>query len=110
MKKSFEFFLVLIIFYGVYAAFTKIAAMLFLDDPKEFLVIIISLIAAALLFVLYSSVVSGEAKKKMKNNIDKLESEIKNRDSIILEKDAAIEKAQSFKGDLIAEAEKSLLE
>lgn len=99
MKKTFEFFLVLIIFYGVYSAFNLAAPVLF-QNPNEFWLIIISLVVAALILVLYSFIIRSEIKMEMKKNIDDLTSEIK-------QKDQEVKKAQTFKTDLIAEAEQS---
>ena len=99
MKKTFEFFLVLIIFYGVYSAFDSAAPVLF-ENPNGFWVIIVSLVVAALILVLYSFIISSEVQLKMKKNIDELKSEIK-------QKEQEVKKAKSFKEDLIAKAEQS---
>lgn len=101
MRKTFEFFLVLIIFYGVYAAFDRAAPVVF-DNPKTIWIILASLVVAALVLVLYNFIIGSELKSKMKKNISDLKSEIK-------QKDEAVKKAQTFKEDLINEAEDSEL-
>ncbi len=106
MRKAFEFILVLIIFYGVYSAFDRAAPVVF-ENPKGIWVILVSLVLAALILVLYSFVIGGEVKRKMKKNIDVLKSEIKEKESVILEKEQEVKKAQSFKEDMIKEAEES---
>ena len=107
MKKAFEFLLVLIIFYGVYAVLNQIAPMLF-DNVKSFHVILTSLILAALLLVLYAQVIASEAKADLKQTLNQLHSEIKNKESLIQEKDAEIKRAQSFKDDVYSAAEKTI--
>lgn len=99
MKKTFEFFLVLIIFYGMYSIFDGAARYLF-ENPKGILVILISLIFSALILFIYRLVVSSDVKNKMTKDIDNLKIEIK-------QKDEEVKKAQTFKEDLIAEAENS---
>jgi len=106
MKKSFEFILVLIIFYGVYSAFEKAIPVLF-NNPKDIWIIVSALIVSALILVLYSFLIGSEIKLKMKKDIDELKSEIKNKNARIIEKDEEVKKAQSFKEDLIIEAEQS---
>jgi uncharacterized membrane protein (DUF106 family) len=99
MKKVFEFILVLIIFYGIYELFAKIANSFFKDmDPV--LVILISLIISAILLLIYRFVLIHEVKTKMKGEVHALHKALK-------EKDEAIKKAQTFKDELIKEAEES---
>jgi len=99
MKKTFEFILVLIIFYGVFAAFEK-AAIIVSDEPKTIWIALFSLIAAALLLVVYNVIISSELKSNLNTDINSLKENIK-------EKEIEVKQAQSFKETLIHEAEES---
>lgn len=102
MKRIFEFILVLIIFYGVYAASEQIAPFFF-NNIQVFWLVVISLIISTSLLLGYAVLVRSEITHQMKKDIDLLEVKIK-------EKDLEIKKAQSFKEDLISEAEKTYLD
>lgn len=102
MKKAFELFLVLIIFYGVYAAFDQAAPVLF-EKPQTVWIAVASFITATLLLVLYSWIISSTAQEKYKQTVSHLEEEI-------TKKDQEIKTAQSFKETLVKEAEKTLTE
>ncbi len=104
MKKFFEFILVLIIFYGVYAAFDK-AFVIIAPQTKTLWVVLSALICAALLLLLYSLIIKSDTKKEIKETLDHLNAELKNKDTLLSEKDKEIEKAKSFKEDLIKESE-----
>ncbi len=106
MKKFFEFILVIIIFYGVYAAFDK-AFLILAPQIHSLWVIMSALFAAVLLLLLYSLIIKDEAKKNLKETLDHLHTEIKNKDDLLLKKDDEIKRAQSFKEDLIKESELS---
>lgn len=106
MKKVFEFLLILIIFYGVYAAFDGVAP-LFWDEPELIHVMLAAFITSALLIVLYRFMVKTEVSRDLKQHIEKLHTDLKHKDTIIKSKDTEIQKAQTFKEDLIAEAEAS---
>ncbi len=97
MKKTFEFILIIIIFYGIYSLFGGAASYLF-KNPKSIWVIITALIISILLLVLYKYSISSEVKQKMKKDIDTLKIAIK-------DKEIEVKKAQTFKEDLITEAE-----
>ncbi len=99
MKKFFEFLLVLIIFYGVYELFAKVAENFF-ETLDPVLVILISLIISAILLFIYRFMLTHEVKTKMKGEVHALHKALK-------EKDEAIREAQSFKENLIQEAEQS---
>jgi predicted membrane protein len=100
MKKAFELFLVLIIFYGVYTAFDQ-AAPIFFENTQAIWVAAISLLAAILLLVLYSWIIASTAKRKLKETLSDLEKEI-------TAKDVEIKSATSFKETLIKEAEETI--
>jgi predicted membrane protein len=100
MKKAFELFLVFIIFYGVYTAFDNAAPLLF-ANPQAFWVVIVSLLAATLLLVLYTWIISSTAKRKLKETVSHLKKEID-------AKDEEIKIASSFKNAVIKEAEETI--
>jgi len=79
MKKTFEFFLVLIIFYGVYSVFDRAAPVVF-DEPKTFWVVIVSLVIAVLLLMLYGQIIASSAKKNLKEKVVELEGNLQNKD------------------------------
>ena len=106
MKKIFEFNLILIIFYGVYSAFEKAAPVLF-DNPETIWVIFSALIVAALIVAFYSFIISSEIRAKAKKDITHLKTEIKEKETLIAEKEDEVKAAQTFKEDLIKEAEQS---
>ena len=99
MKKVFEFILILLIFYGVYDLFAKIAARFFEAMDPAFVILISFLVSATLLFI-YRFLLTHEVKNKMKGRVQELHKALK-------EKDEAVKKAQSFKEALIKEAEES---
>lgn len=104
MKKVFEFLLILVIFYGVYAAFDGIAP-LFWDAPELIWVILTAFVTSALLIVLYRYMVKTEVSKDLKKHIAELHLDLRHKETVIKSKDSEIEKAQSFKDVLVAEAE-----
>ena len=99
MKKVFEFILVLIIFYGVYSIFDGAASYLF-ENPKNILIVLVSLVFSTLILFIYKLVVSSEVKSLMKKDIDNLKTEVR-------QKDEDIKKAQTFKEDLREVADQS---
>lgn len=107
MKKVFEFILMVIIFYGVYTAFSH-AAPVVIENPKDIWVGVVALLASAALLLLYSSLVGSEVKQKMKKDLHKLQTQIVEKEALITEKEEQVKKAQSFKEDLIKEAEASV--
>lgn len=106
MKKIFEIFLVLIIFYGIYSFFDGAADYIF-KELETVWVVLVSLAVSALVLFLYRLMIHSEVKMKMNKNINDLKSEIRNKEDIILEKEEEVKKAKTFKEDLIAEAESS---
>ena len=100
MKKTFEFVLIIIIFYGIYSLFDGAASYLF-KNPKNIWVIITALVVSAFLLFMYKLLISSEVKGTMKKHIDTLKTEIE-------KKEDEIKKAKSFKEDLIKEAEESI--
>lgn len=68
-------------------------------------VILAALIVSALLIVLYAYLVKIEVSKDLKKHIAELHIDLKHKETIIKTKDTEILKAQTFKDDLIAEAE-----
>lgn len=100
MKRAFEVFLVLIIFYGVYVAFDQ-AAPVFFDNPEPLWIAITSFLTAIILLVLYSWVVVVSAQRTLKKTVSHLEQEI-------TQKDQEIKSAASFKETVIKEAEETL--
>ncbi len=109
MKKFFEFILVGIIFYGVYAAFEKASYFLF-PKMSGVWIMMSSLLAAILLLLLYSFIVKADTKRQAKDEITRLKYELRDRDELLLKKDDEIKQAQSFKEELISEAEQSELQ
>lgn len=75
MKRTFEFFITLIIFYGVYAAFDSIAPMLW-DSPSQFWIIVTALIVASLILALYALVVRKSVSQAYQQRTDELHSEL----------------------------------
>ena len=106
MKKIFEFIIVLIIFYGVFAAFEKLAPLVF-KEPQSIWTILSAFIVSALVLILYSFLIRREIQQKVKGDIHSLKKELRIKEGVIVEKEEEIKKAQSFKKDLIEEAEKS---
>jgi len=100
MKKIFESFLIIIIFYGVYSVFDDALPYVF-PALESFWVIIASLLMSVALLVLYSSMVSSDAKKTMNEKIQVLEGDLK-------EKDQEIKDAFKIKKAVEEEAEKTL--
>ncbi len=100
MKKIFEAFLILVIFYGVYSAFSQVAPMLF-ENPNIFWVIVASLITAALLLFLYAGVISSATKQKLKQTIQHLEQDVQ-------EKDLKLKNAFRFKKEIEEAAEETI--
>ena len=100
MKKSFEFILILIIFYGVYSAFNQIAPM-FIEHPNSFWVVIASLLVATGLLLLYAGIIAASAKQKFTEKVSELEQEIH-------KKDEEIKSAKTFKENLVREAEEAI--
>lgn len=100
MKKAFEFILVLIIFYGVYAAFDKALPYVF-PELAAFWIVIIALIVAALFLVLYSYIISSEARAQLNDKIHELEGTIK-------AKDDEVKNAFKIKQSVNAQAEESI--
>ena len=107
MKKAFEFTLTLIIFYGMYELIQNFITY-FSRDFETIWVIITSLVISTLLLLLYKAIVRNEVKKQMKGSIDILKSDIKEKENIINEKISEVKKAQTFKDNLITEAEISI--
>jgi hypothetical protein len=102
MKKIFEFLIMLIIFYGVYSAFQKVA-LLFTSLPSDLWVVIASLIASALILSLYAILVRSSIIEKYSAKIKKLEKEVK-------EKDQEVHDAFKIKHDVEDEAEKTIVD
>lgn len=100
MKKAFEFSLMLIIFYGVFAAFSD-AAVMFAETPNVVWVVISSLVASALLMVLYAQLVRISAKRKLERKIVNLEEDLHN-------KDTELKNAFKIKKAVEEEAEKTI--
>ena len=99
MKKSIEFLLIVSVFYGVYALFEKLAEYFFEGIDPAF-VIFISLLVSVILLLIYRFLLVHEVKTKMKSEVHLLHSALQ-------EKDEALREAQSFKENLIKEAEES---
>ena len=99
MKRTFEFILVLIIFYGIYELFYRGSAYFF-DTLDQAWVVIASLVFSFLLLFIYKLTLTADVKNKMKGEIHDLHNALK-------EKDHVIKKAKTFKEDLIKEAEES---
>lgn len=104
MKKVFEIFLVLIIFYGIYSFFDGAALYIF-KEPKAVWIVLVAFVVSTLILLFYRMMIHSEVKIKMKKNINDLKSEIKSKETIIIEKEEEVKKAKTFKEDLIAEAE-----
>lgn len=102
MKKTFEFLIILIIFYGVYSAFENVAEY-WLPDTSAVWVIIASLVASALILTLYSQVVRSSIIAMYKKKVEELEHEIE-------VKDQEVEDAFKIKHDVEVEAEKTIPE
>ncbi|MFT6829482.1 MAG: cell division protein FtsL [Candidatus Paceibacteria bacterium] len=104
MKKTFEFLLVLIIFYGVYSAFDQIIPM-FAPELNQFWLVIVSLLVAAALLLLYSQVIASSIKKKVKEKmtekISDLETQVKEKEEEVEQKDSELQDA--FKKKKIVE-------
>lgn len=100
-KKLFEFFLVFIIFYGVYSVFDR-ASYVFSQRPNGFTVVVVSLLFSAGLLFLYSYIISSGAKNKFKATIDNLEEDIH-------KKDKELKSAFKVKKIVEDEAEESIL-
>ncbi len=111
MKKVFEGILVLIIFYGVYSAFEKIAPV-FIPELKIFWVIIIALIVAAALLLLYSSIIASGTKRKvtakMTSAIEELKTRVQEKEKEVAQKDSELKDAFKVKKAVEDEAEKAL--
>jgi len=111
MKKAFEFFLMLIIFYGVYSAFNAIFPML-APEVQNFWVIIIALLVAAGLLLLYSRVITSEAQRKMQakitNTIKDLETKVNEKVHEIEQKDVELNNAFKIKKAVEVEAENTI--
>lgn len=102
MKKTFEFLIILIIFYGIYSAFKK-AALLLSQPIDQLWIVISSLVASALVLTLYSQVVRSSVIKKYKSKIKELEKELE-------VKDQEVDDAFKIKRDVEVEAEKTIVE
>lgn len=100
MKKTFEFCIILIIFYGVYSAFQTVAPMLF-ENPSRLWVVITSLIASTFVLALYSQVVRAGLVGKYQQKIKELEKEVEL-------KDQQVENAFKIKRDVEVEAEETI--
>ena len=111
MKKAFEFFLVLIIFYGVYSAFDQIAPTFF-PELKAFWIVIIALLVAAGLLLLYSVVVASSAKQKVKKSlietIHNLEDRVQEQQQEVEKKDSELKDAFRVKRAVEEEFEETL--
>ena len=102
MKKTFEFLIILIIFYGVYSAFQKAAQLL--DPPLSvFWVVVLSLVASALILTLHSVMVKSTVSKKYRGEIKDLKKEVE-------QKGREVEDAFAIKKEVEEEAEKSIAE
>ncbi len=104
MKKVFEFLLVLIIFYGVYMSFSRVIP-LFKKDIGTLPIIFSAFLVSGLLIVIYYYMVKTEVSKDLKKHIARLHLDLTHKETIIQQKNSEIHKAQTFKEDLIAEAE-----
>lgn len=79
MKKTFEFSLMLIIFYGVFTAFSY-AALVFNPEPNTVWIAITSLLASAGLMLLYAQLVRISTQKILENKITNLEGDVRTKD------------------------------
>lgn len=111
MKKAFEFLLVLIIFYGVYAAFDQIAPQFF-PELASFWVVVVSLVVAAALLLLYSQIIAGSVKKKVKGRLSQamhdLEQKVQEKEKEVEKKDSELQDAFKIKKAVEDSAEKTL--
>lgn len=110
MKKAFEFFLVLIIFYGVYSAFDD--ALPYAFPNLESFWIIISLLVAAALLLLYSQIIISSTKRriteKMAKAVSDLEHKVQETKAEVEKKDHELHDAFKIKKAVEQEAEKTL--
>ena len=111
MKKTFEFLLVLIIFYGVYSAFDDALIYIF-PHLESFWIVIISLLAAAGLLLLYAHIVTTATKhkitEKMTKTVSDLEDKIHEKEQQVQEKDKQLHDAFKIKKAVQDEAEETL--
>lgn len=111
MKKAFEGFMVLIIFYGVYSAFDNALPYLF-PELKPFWIIIISLLVAAALLLLYSQVIVSSTKRKVKEKMTKvvsdLENKVQEKEEEVKQKDSELHNAFKIKKAVEEEVEDTL--
>ena len=111
MKKAFEFFLVLIIFYGVYSVFDDALPYVF-PELQLFWIVIISLLVAAALLLLYAQIIASSTKlkvtEKMKKVVDDLENKVHAKDEEIEQKDSELHNAFKIKKSVQDEAEETL--
>lgn len=111
MKKAFEGLMILIIFYGVYAAFEKIFPV-FVPELKTFWVIIIALLVATALLLLYSGLIASDTKKKVKEKmvgaIHELENKVHEKEEEVEKKDSELKDAFKIKKAVEKQAERTL--
>jgi predicted Holliday junction resolvase-like endonuclease len=111
MKKAFEFFLVLIIFYGVYSAFDDALLYVF-PELKTFWIVVISLLVAAALLLLYSQIIIGSTKRKIKEKMTKvvsdLESKVHEKEEEVKQKDSELKDAFKIRKAVEEEVEDTL--
>ena len=111
MKKAFEFFLVLIIFYGVYSAFDDALPYAF-PNLESFWIVIISLLVAAALLLLYSQIIINSTKRriteKMAKAVSDLEHKVQETKAEVEKKDHELHDAFKIKKAVEQEAEKTL--
>lgn len=104
MKKIFEFLLILIIFYGVYTVLEKLIPLL-RKDIQEVWIIFGSFFFSIFMILMYRLIVKREVSSKFKSSIKNLQNDLIQKDELLSQKDDEIKKAQTFKENLVKEAE-----
>jgi len=111
MKKTFEFFIVLIIFYGVYSAFDDALLYIF-PNLALFTIILISLLVAAGLLLLYSQVIIGSTQhkvtEKMTQVVSDLEQQVREKEEEVRKKDIELHDAFKIKKAVENEVKETL--
>jgi Ca2+/H+ antiporter len=107
MKKFFEILLMLILLYGVYALCKKIIPIL-VPEPKDFVVVIVSVLVSIILMAIYRLTLVSETKVHFTQKIQELEKRLAQKDELIFQKEQEIKEAQSFKQSVYDAAEKTI--
>jgi cell division protein FtsL len=91
-----------------YMHYVKKIIPLLVDQPKDFVVVMVSVITSIILMSIYRLVLISETKLHFTERIEGLERRLAQKDEIILQKEQEIKDAQSFKQSVYDAAEKTI--